>query len=304
MTDLGKVLILGSGGQLGTELRRSFGDCPGMEAYGRERVDLTNEESLRQIVRQVRPNIILNAAAYTAVDRAESEPELAMAINGIAPGILAEEAAKLDALFVHYSTDYVFDGAKTEPWVETDEPAPLNVYGHTKLAGEQAVAHCGGKYLILRTSWVYGPHGHNFLLTMLRLAQEREHVSVVDDQYGSPTTSIELADTTRTLVSRILEEPFSTSTEWVGVYHMTCSGSTSWCGFAREIFSLVGQKFSSRIPTVRPITSDEYPTPARRPRNSVLSNQKLSKGFDIQLAPWTTALENSIECLTASKQMV
>jgi dTDP-4-dehydrorhamnose reductase len=292
MTDLGKVLILGSGGQLGTELRRSFGDCPGMEAYGRDRVDFTNEDSLREIVRQVRPNIILNAAAYTAVDRAESEPELAMAINGVAPRILAEEATKLDALLVHYSTDYVFDGSKSELWVETDEPAPLNVYGHTKLAGERAVMEYENNYLIFRTSWVFSPHGHNFLLTMRRLAKECDTLKIVNDQFGAPTSADALAKATREAVGKAYFGHLGETANWAGLYHMTCSGSTNWCEFARSIIEgeRFGRVLNGRSPKIIGIPTTDYLTPARRPRNSVLSNTKLSEKMGIQLPSWADAL--------------
>jgi dTDP-4-dehydrorhamnose reductase len=288
MTDLGKILILGSGGQLGTELRRSFSDYVGMEAYGRDRVDFTDEESLRQIVRQVRPNIILNAAAYTAVDRAESEPDLAMAINGVAPGILAEEATKLDAVLVHYSTDYVFDGSKAKPWVETDEPAPLNVYGNTKLAGERAIAEFGEKYLILRTSWVFSPHGNNFMLTMRRLARERDALSIVNDQYGTPTSADALAKATHEIIKKIAYG--ATNDAWTGLYHMTCSGSTTWYQFACSILECLKKDTNDRIPKVVGIPSEDYPTPARRPRNSVLSNAKLREKLGICLPAWQDAL--------------
>jgi dTDP-4-dehydrorhamnose reductase len=192
-----RILILGARGQVGVELQRSFAGYGSITAADIDTVDLTDPEQTRALVRRVRPDVILNTAAYTAVDRAEAEPALAMAVNADAPRVLAEEALRLNALFVHYSTDYVFDGSKTEPWVESDEPNPLSVYGVTKLAGEKAVAEIGGRYLIFRTSWVYGPHGKNYLLTMLRLGGERDQLSIVNDQFGAPTTSIELADATR-----------------------------------------------------------------------------------------------------------
>jgi dTDP-4-dehydrorhamnose reductase len=228
------------------------------------------------------------------VDRAESEPEAAMAVNARASGILAEEALQAGALLVHYSTDYVFDGSKAGPWVETDEPNPLNVYGASKLAGEEAIQQAGGKYLIFRTSWVYGPHGQNFLLTMLRLGRERESLQIVDDQVGAPTSSIELADATRAIVSGVLAGQFGAPSSWTGLYHMTCGGSVSWCGFARAIFSHAAPLLQSKVPTVRPIASAEYPTPAKRPHNSLLSNEKLRTRFGAQLSPWETALDTVI----------
>lgn len=290
MTELGKVLILGSGGQLGTELQRSFGDCPGMEAYDRDRVDFTSGDSIRKLIREVQPNIILNAAAYTAVDRAETEPELAMAINGTAPRILAEEAQKRNALFVHYSTDYVFDGSKSEPWVETDEPNPLNVYGHTKLAGERAVMERGGKYLIFRTSWVFSAHGNNFLLTMRRLAKERDTLKIVNDQFGAPTSAGALAQATREAVNKACSGDLGETLDWAGLYHMTCAGSTNWYEFACSIIESLGSNLNGKTPQVIGIPTADYPTPARRPQNSVLSNRKLSEKIGIQLPVWIDGL--------------
>lgn len=294
MTDLGKILILGSGGQLGTELKRVFGDYPNMEVYGRDKVDFSSMESIREIVRQVRPNIVLNAAAYTAVDRAESEPDLAMAVNGIAPRVLAEETARLDALLVHYSTDYVFDGSKAEPWVETDEPAPLNVYGHTKLEGERGIMEYGNKYLIFRTSWVFSSHGSNFMLTIRRLAKERDTLKVVDDQYGAPTSADALAKATRTALEKCYSEEMITS-NWIGLYHMTCSGSTSWYGFARSILEEITGDSERKVTQVIGIATEEYPTPTSRPKNSMLSNQKLYKSFHIQLPSWQEALSQVMQ---------
>jgi len=217
-----------------------------------------------------------------------------MAVNAHASRTLAEEALRADALLVHYSTDYVFDGSKAEPWVETDTPHPLNVYGASKLAGEEAIQQVGGKYLIFRTSWVYGPHGNNFLLTMLRLAGERDQLSIVDDQYGAPTTSIELADATRAIVGGVLAGRFGSTASWAGLYHMTCSGSVSWCGFAREIFSQAGNRLEGKVPVVTAISTADYPTPAKRPRNSVLSNEKLNARFGERLSSWEDALSATL----------
>jgi dTDP-4-dehydrorhamnose reductase len=279
------ILILGAGGQVGMELQRSFADAGEIVACDRSRADLSRPEELRALIRQLQPSVILNAAAYTAVDRAESETELAMTINGVAPGVVAEEAAKIDALLVHYSTDYVFDGSKKSPWVESDKTNPLNAYGRTKLEGEQAIQEVGGRYLIFRTSWVYGPHGRNFLLTMLRLGREREQLKIVDDQLGAPTSSLAIADATRAVVDKAME----TAPEY-GVYHLTCGGETTWCRFAQEIFSVHQRQAGERIPEVLPIQSSEYPTPAVRPANSVLSNEKLRIGFGIALPDWQSAL--------------
>src|SRR5580698_262471 len=260
MSHAQRILILGAGGQVGTELQRSFANAGDVTALDRKTADLSKPEELRPLIHQLQPNVILNAAAYTAVDRAESEPELALRINGEAPRVLAEEAVKLNALLVHYSTDYVFDGSKTSPWVESDTTNPLNVYGKTKLAGEQAIEETGGRYLIFRTSWVYGPHGHNFLLTMLRLGRERDQLKIVDDQFGAPTSSAAIADATRA----VIEKAASGDTGNSGNYHMTCGGETSWCGFAREIFARQALQTGGKSPQILPIPSSEYPVPAAR----------------------------------------
>jgi dTDP-4-dehydrorhamnose reductase len=286
-----RILIVGAAGQVGLELQRSFRDFGEITAVDRESVDLAVAEETRDLVRRAAPDIILNAAAYTAVDRAESEPELAMSINAQAPRVLAEEALRRGALLVHYSTDYVFDGEKQGPWTEEDKPNPRNSYGAGKLAGEEAIRQVGGKYLIFRTSWVYGPHGANFLLTMLRLARQRDRLSVVDDQCGSPTTSIELADATYNIVRQVMGGKLSGPEDWAGLYHMTCSGATTWCGFAQAIFARAGKLLDGRVPDVTPIASSEYPTPAKRPHNSVLSNAKLKERFGVQLSPWEAALD-------------
>ena len=299
MSGLARVLIVGAAGQVGVELQRSFAGCGEIIAVDRESVDLADADQTRALVRRVEPDLILNAAAYTAVDRAESEPELALAINAQAPRVLAEEALSRNALLVHYSTDYVFDGAKSGRWTEEDKPAPLNTYGATKLAGEEAIRQVGGQYLIFRTSWVYGPHGANFLLTMLRLARQRDRISVVDDQIGGPTTSIVLGRATREIVSGALAGKFGATEDWAGLYHMTCSGSTSWSGFAQAIFDRAGNLLDGKAPVVVPITSEEYPTPAPRPRNSILSNARLAARFGVRLAPWETALDATIHDISS-----
>jgi len=297
MSSQPRILIVGNAGQVGVELQRSFAGFGEIIGVDRESVDLADEKQVRALVRHVEPAIILNAAAYTAVDRAESELELAHAINAEAPRILAEEALQADALLVHYSTDYVFDGAKQSPWTEEDTPAPLSVYGSTKLDGEEAILQTGGKILIFRTSWVYGPHGSNFLLTMLRLARQRDSLSIVSDQVGSPTTSIELARATRAVVNRVMAGQFGETEEWAGLYHMTCSGSVSWYGFAQAIFARAGKLLDGKIPAVTPITAAEYPTTAKRPQNSVLSNAKLDARFGVRLASWEAALDTVIQAL-------
>ncbi len=261
-----------------------------MIACDRDALDLASPEQIRAKVREVAPDVILNAGAYTAVDRAESEPELARAINAEAPRVLAEEALRTNALLVHYSTDYVFDGSKSGPWVEDDATGPLNVYGASKLAGEDAIRNVGGRYLIFRTSWVYGPHGKNFLFTMLRLGRERDSLNVVDDQIGAPTSSIELARATSTITSGILAGRIDKA-GWPGVYNMTCSGAVSWCGFAQAIFERAPQLLGGKTPKVNAIPFSAFPTPAKRPQNSILSNEKLFQRFGIRLAPWEAALD-------------
>jgi len=292
-----RFLILGATGQVGVELQRSFIDAGEVIALDRKGADLSRPETLRTLIAEIKPNVILNAAAYTAVDRAESEPELAMIINGEAPRVLAEAAAKHDAILVHYSTDYVFNGAKTSPWLETDEPAPLNVYGETKLAGEQAIQESGAKHLIFRTSWVFGPHGQNFLRTMLRLGAERDQLRIVDDQIGTPTSSIAIANATRAVVDRILADNINSQPSWSGVYHMTCGGMTSWCSFANEIFTQGKHFLNGKVPEVIPISSEQYPTPAKRPLYSVLSNDKFVMKLGLHLPMWQEALRQSLGML-------
>lgn len=283
-----RVLILGAQGQVGIELQKAFKGAGEVVALGRESCDLANPETIRKAMAEVNPAIVLNAAAYTAVDRAESEPELAMRVNGEALGVLAEEARKAEALLVHYSTDYVFDGSKQVSWVEDDAVNPLNEYGRTKLAGERNIAEVGGRYLIFRTSWVYSPHGNNFLKTMLRLGREREQLRVVNDQIGAPTTAAALARATREVIDSGFMDGDS------GVYHMTCAGQTSWCGFAQEIFRRAQAPEGKSWPVVTGIPDTEYPTPAKRPQNSVLSNTKLKARFGVVLPRWEDALGETL----------
>lgn len=271
-----RLLVTGSNGQVGRELVRTLAPLGEVVASDRAGADLARPDELVAAVRAARPAIIVNAAAYTAVDRAESEPEVARAVNAVAPGILAEEAKRLGALLVHYSTDYVFDGSKPAPYTEDDAPRPLNVYGRTKLEGEQAIRAADGRHLILRTSWVYGPRGSNFLLTMLRLGKEREELRVVDDQLGAPTSSAAIAEAT----ARILG-----SAEASGLFHLTASGRTSWHGFAAAIMREAG--LSTRVV---PIRSSEYPMAAKRPLNSVLSNDRLAATFGFRPSSWEDQL--------------
>jgi dTDP-4-dehydrorhamnose reductase len=301
VTSGSRILIFGASGQLGRELQRSFAGAGEIVALDRSSVDLSAQEQVRSAIQRVAPHVILNAAAYTAVDKAESEPELAMAINAQAPRAMAEEALRCNALLVHYSTDYVFDGGKSSPWIETDAPNPLNTYGASKLEGEEAIQQIGGRYLIFRTSWVYGPHGQNFLFTMLRLARQRNELRIVDDQHGAPTTSIALADATRAIVDAVLAGKQNAAENWAGVYHMTCSGSVSWCGFAQAIFARAKDLLDGKTPRVLGIPSSEYPTAAQRPHNSVLHCEKLRARFGVQLPAWQDALDTVMQQIAARR---
>jgi dTDP-4-dehydrorhamnose reductase len=276
-----KILLTGKNGQIGWELQRTLGALGEVTALGHAEMDLSNADAVRARIREIKPDFIVNAAAHTAVDKAESEPDLTMAVNGVAPGIMAEEAKRLGALLVHYSTDYVFDGTKSSPYTEEDSPNPLSMYGKTKLAGERAIAASGADYLILRTSWVYSARGKNFLLTILRLAAERPELKVVGDQQGAPTWARDIAATT----ARVLDEPKERS----GLFHLSASGATSWFGFATEILRISGQ-----TTPVRSIPSSEFPSPAARPANSVLDNTKFRTRFGFELPAWQSSLK---QCL-------
>jgi dTDP-4-dehydrorhamnose reductase len=281
-----RILIFGAGGQLGVELLKALPPVTDYLALSRRDTDLADGQALRKAIQVARPRIIVNCAAYTAVDRAESEPDRARYINALAPQIMAEEAFLLDASLVHFSTDYVFDGSRNVPWKETDRPNPLNVYGRTKLEGERAVAAVGCRHLIFRTSWVYATHGSNFLRTMLRLGRERPKLTIVNDQIGAPTSACELARGTRAILN-LLQNPNAAPIE-SGIYHMTCGGSTSWFGFAEAIFSSLRRTISA--PSLIPIPSEQYPTPARRPRNSVLNCDRLERATGVRLPPWQDGL--------------
>lgn len=265
-----KILLTGAAGQVGYELERSLQSLGQVTAVPRARMDLSDLDQVRDVIRSLKPGLIVNAAAYTAVDKAESEPMLARRINAEAPEVMAFEARKLGAAMVHYSTDYVFDGSKAGAYTETDAPDPVNVYGQTKLEGEQAVAAAGIDHLILRTSWVYGLRGSNFLLTMLRLAKERDELRVVSDQHGAPTWSRTVADTTAVLLARAQEGGDAWWQRHSGIYHLTSSGQTTWCGFTEAIIEA-----RDLACMVAPIASADYPLPARRPENSVLDCSRL-----------------------------
>jgi dTDP-4-dehydrorhamnose reductase len=294
-----KLLIVGHLGQVGVELQRALAPLGELSLADKETVDLAQPSTIIELLHRTRPNVVVNAAAYTAVDRAESEPELAHAINGIAPRILAEEAVRWGALLIHYSTDYVFDGSKPSPWIESDLPNPINVYGESKLAGEKAIAAIGGRYYVFRTSWIYARHGHNFVRTILRLAFERDELRIVDDQIGAPTSARTLAEFTALAIRANLDP--RTGAERPdhpehGLYHMTCAGQTSWFGFAQEFLDWTATRFpDQKVARCVPISSSEYPLPARRPHNSVLSNQKLRDGFGLELPEWQVALRLVLE---------
>ncbi|WP_105012163.1 dTDP-4-dehydrorhamnose reductase [Salinibacter sp. 10B] len=278
------LLLLGGTGQVGHELRAPLARIGSVAAPGREQTDLTDPSSLRAAVREIEPDVIVNAAAYTAVDQAEQEVESARVLNAEAPRVLSEAAAKVGAWLVHYSTDYVFDGTHTAPYEETDAPNPINVYGRTKRAGEEAIQDVGGRHLILRTSWVYSDRRSNFLRTMLRLADENDTLTVVDDQTGTPTWAGWIAEATATMLRHVQarEAPREAS----GLYHLAASGQTSWYGFARAIFST----FGCDDVTVEPVSSDEYPTAAARPKYTVLDSGRARETFDLTIPTWTEQL--------------
>lgn len=285
------ILLIGKNGQVGWELHRTLATLGTVTALDFPEIDLADADSIRNAVRGTNPKLIVNAAAYTAVDKAESEPDKAMAINGTAPGILAEEAKRLGAALIHYSTDYVYDGTKREPYLETDATGPLGVYGRTKLAGDEAIASVGCPHLIFRTSWVYGWRGQNFLLTMQRLAREREELRIVDDQRGAPTWSRFIAEATAQVVAQGRGNPTALIDATTGVYHLTCAGETTWCGFARALLAADPKKGEQKLQRIVPITTAEYPTPARRPAYSVLDGRRLQETFFQRLPEWNMPIE-------------
>lgn len=284
-----KILLLGKDGQVGWELQRSLAPLGELVALGRHGADglcgdLGRMEGLAQMVRQLRPDVIVNAAAHTAVDKAESEPELARTLNALAPGVLAQEAKAVDALLVHYSTDYVFDGSGSVPRLETDAVVPLSVYGRTKLEGEQRIQASGCRHLIFRTSWVYAARGGNFAKTMLRLAQERESLTVIDDQWGAPTGADLIADVTAHAIRQVIRCP-----QDAGLYHLVAQGETTWNAYARYVLAQAQQvqpALAIQAREVRPVPSSAFPTPAQRPHNSRLDARKLQATFGLQLPSW------------------
>jgi len=285
-----RILLIGADGQVGWELQRALSPLGEVIALGRDRLDLAQMDRIRPCLAEIHPTLIVNAAAYTAVDKAEEEPERARAINGEAPGVLAEAARQQGAAFIHYSTDYVFDGKSPSPYCETDTPRPLSVYGQTKLVGEQAIATVGGTYLILRTSWIYGVRGRNFLLTMQRLAQERETLRVVDDQWGAPTWSRLIAEGTAQIIAQARGQVMDYISQYAGLYHLSCGGEISWYGFAQAILNDLNST-ATPIARLEPISTLDYPTPAQRPAFSCLDNTRVRDTFGLQLPNWKAALE-------------
>jgi dTDP-4-dehydrorhamnose reductase len=291
-----KILVTGKNGQVGFELQRALAPLGEVAAVGQAECNLADAEAVRALVRRIAPDVIVNPAAYTAVDKAESDRQTAFAVNAQAPGVLGEEAARLGALVVHYSTDYVFNGAKDGSYAETDEPDPQSVYGSSKYAGERALAAANPRHLILRTSWVLGAHGGNFAKTMLRLATERERLTVVADQFGAPTSAALLADLTAQLVRQYQREgaqgfPY-------GTYHLTASGETSWCDYARFVIGealAAGKTLKAGPDAIAPLTTAEYPTPAKRPSNSRLDTSHFRSTFGLRLPPWQESVRHVLQ---------
>jgi dTDP-4-dehydrorhamnose reductase len=289
-----RLLVTGVNGQVGWELRRSLAPLGEMTALDRNQCDLSRPERLPDVVRNARPDVIVNAAAYTAVDKAEQEEQLATTINGTAVGVLAEEARKAGSMLVHYSTDYVFDGEKPSPYTENDAPHPINAYGRSKLAGETALRQAGGAYVILRTSWVYAVRGRNFVHTTLRLANERDDLRIVDDQIGAPTWARDIAEATARIVPAARGEQ-ARGTFAPGVFNLSAAGATSWYGFAGAILDeAMRSGLLTRAPRLTRITSKDYPTPAARPKNSQLSGERLKARFGIALPDWRASLARCI----------
>lgn len=287
-----KILLFGKNGQVGWELQRSLAPLGELVALGSDSQtlcgDFSNLEGIAQTVRTVAPDIIVNAAAYTAVDKAESEPESARTINALAPGVLAQEAKRSGAWLIHYSSDYVFDGSGDAPWLETDSTAPLSVYGTTKLEGEEAIRATGCQHLIFRTSWVYAARGNNFAKTMLRLARERDSLTVIDDQIGAPTGADLLADVTAHAIRTALQHP-----EVSGLYHLVADGQTSWhsyAGFVIDVARQMGIETKTAPQAIQPVPSSAFPLPAPRPKNSRLDTGKLQNTFGLNLPHWQNGI--------------
>ncbi len=297
-----RILLLGKDGQVGWQLQRTLASLGQLQAIGRQELDLTDLVSLRELLVKYQPNVIVNAAAYTAVDKAEVETELASSINCEAVKVLAEEAKRLNAWLVHYSTDYVFDGTKEFAYTEDDITAPLSVYGKTKYAGEQHIRELHNKHFIFRTSWVYAARGHNFAKTILKLATDREGLSIVSDQYGAPTSAELIADITSLALYKAFHHP--KGLELTGTYHLTASGYTSWHGFAQYVLELAqyhGLELKTNASELKKITTEDYPLPAPRPKNSKLNTTKLSDTFDVCLPEWQYHVKRLMDELAAQE---
>lgn len=294
------ILLTGKSGQVGSELQSTLAPLGAVTAVDVAQMDLANADSIRRVVRELKPEIIVNAAAYTAVDKAEAEPDLAMQVNGIAPGIFAEEAKRLGAILIHYSTDYVFDGERDSPYVEDDAPNPVNAYGRTKLAGERAIEAVGGQYLILRSSWVYSARGSNFVLTVLRLARERTELSMVTDQSGSPTWARWLAQATAALLRKR-----DVITHRGGIYHLAATGHATRHEFATAIIDTMKRVSgnSSGWAKLKPITTDQYPLPAPRPPRPVMQMDKVTRAFGVVPPRWQEQLHNFLQELAKSTRL-
>lgn len=286
-----KILLIGYNGQVGWELNRTLQPLGKVIALDYPTIDLSQPKQINQLVREIRPNLIINAAAYTAVDKAEKEAESAIAVNAQAPGILAEEAKRLGAAIIHYSTDYVFDGTKDTPYTEQDTPNPVNTYGRTKWQGEKAVQTAGVPHLILRLTWVYGARGKNFLLTILKLATEKEEIRVVDDQTGSPTWCRMIAEATAHILAQGVKDPIGFLSEKGGLYHLSAGGKTSWFGFAQAVLKHHPNRKALKVKHLMPIPTTEYQTPAARPAYSLLSCEAACKAFGLRLPEWESSLK-------------
>ena len=289
-----KILLTGKTGQIGGELNDIVSDLGNLITVDKEQLDLSKPNSIEPVILEIKPDIIINPAAYTTVDKAEEEPGLAMTVNAIAPGLLAKAARKVGAGLIHYSTDYVFDGYSEIPYKEEDPPNPLNVYGKTKLAGEKALAEAGIPFLIIRTGWVYSLHGKSFLRTIKKLAEEKDIIQVVDDQIGAPTWARSVALKTHQILKQCLNKKWLETKDpsLSGIFHLTCQGKTSWHGFARKVLNI--SNASQNIKLISIPTSD-YPTPATRPSNSLLNNEKIQKVFGLDMPHWEDALKDCMD---------
>lgn len=290
-----RILLLGKNGQVGWELQRTLDPLGEVTALGYPAIDLAQPALIRNIVREIKPGLIVNAAAYTAVDKAEEEHDLALKVNGIAPGVLAEEAKRIGAGLIHFSTDYVYDGSKNTPYTEEDLPNPLNVYGKTKLAGDLAISETEVPHLIIRTSWVYGLRGNNFLLTILKMLREKEEIAIINDQIGTPTSSRMIAEVTAQVIGRNVKDEHHFIGSKSGIYNLTGLGSASWYCFAKEIKKLDKRKSEHRCKQVKPIISSELVRCARRPAYSELDKTKLIEAFYIPLPHWRTELQRVMQ---------